>query len=56
MLCGNFVYHYNVNFINLIFVILFRMLVMGGGAKVANEMVDDDIMTPLDALFDKIVN
>jgi hypothetical protein len=33
-----------------------RMLVMGGGAKVANEMVDDDIMTPLDALFAQIVN
>jgi len=29
---------------------------MGGGAKVANEMVDDDIMTPLDALFAQIVN
>lgn len=31
------------------------MLVMGGGSKVANEMVGDDVMTPLDVLFARIV-
>jgi len=35
--------------------IIFRMLVMSGGSKVANEMVDDDIMTPLESLFQKTV-